>query len=272
MRVRRSVIGTVLMTACGGALVPSARADPLSRPWGQQKIEESDTDEERLRGEELEQAIPDLEVQTSLPALVFYPFFSVRVPFQPLGVGAELDWNALSWLRFSLLYSFGISPGEDEMLWSHYAEAFVGLRVVGWSSESRVDIDAKRGRSAGREPIKAFLPAHHGFYLEGGAVTGFLQLRRCSAECEPEVDQGQFDLVDLQPVMPAAGVRYVYLSRASSRARDFTRSYHLQIFAHLLFAPLNEAEFEILDRSNDPLETSAIGGRVGIDLPPFGRC
>jgi hypothetical protein len=50
---------------------------------------------------------------------------------------------------------------------------------------------------------------------------------------------------------------------ASSRALDVTRSYQLQIFAHLLFTALNEPGFEILDRGSDPSRRAMSAGAWG---------
>ncbi len=55
-------------------------------------------DSSRLRGEELREAVSDIEMRTAPPSWRIAPFLGVQIPFQPVGVGAQLDLHPAAWL------------------------------------------------------------------------------------------------------------------------------------------------------------------------------
>jgi hypothetical protein len=252
--------------------VPSeagAKPDPMATTGDQSKPVEDERP--RLRGDELREAIPDLKTRDSPPSVWVTPFFGGHVPYQ-VGVGASVDVLPLPWLHVGALYSFGISPGK-EVRASHYGEALVGVAISSSSRETLLDLPTKTVFSPKSEPLAALVPSYHGFFVEGGVLTGFIGPARCVANCDPLFTTGrQLVSDDRQLFMPFGGFRYLYFYDVSSERQGFRRKALLQVYGHLFYRPFNAPDHDIVKWNGDRVDQATWGGRVGIDLPPLGSC
>lgn len=238
-------------------------------------LEEQDA-AERLGGDELRSRVPDLRIAERTAALVFGPVLSLGTPYQFAGVGAALELLPATWLHFGALYSYGISFERSQNQASHYAEAFVGLRVLGVNQDMAVDLYPNGFPTLLRSRVtvvKAWLPARHALFVEGGAMTGLSFLAHCSgATCDQLSDMDTADRQQL--VMPFAGLRYTLHYRADSNRRGMAQRLLLQIYAHALAEPL--VDVESADRfltNGNSAGTPGWGGRAGFRmLGPTGNC
>jgi len=235
----------------------------------QRQEQQAEEDESRLRGEAIKRDIPGAEVSTDIPSFWITPAIQFRFPYQPLGIGLSLDALPAPWLRVSGLYSFGMTLGKDHGYASSYAEALIGVRIYSTVSESRVDIPRTDKPSFLNPPvIKIFIPAYHGVFVEAGAITALTALERC-LHCGSDIAQ----TTDVQQVLiPVAGVRYVYAYDIESKRANLRRRMLLQLYGQVMVTPFfatKEARYFPNGASAGP---PGIGGRVGIDIPPFGGC
>jgi hypothetical protein len=228
-------------------------------------------DEGRLRGADLQRDLPGFEATPEPPSLRLTPSLQLRIPYQFIGFGAWVEAMPVSWLRLAALYSIGMTVESDELAVSHYAEALLGIRLLRFDEESRVDIPLKKPASFVKDPpaIKAWVPSFHGVYLEGGAVTGFWSFETCGEGNCPEERPAPDNR---QMVFLAGGLRYVYHYDIRSAKRRLGKRSMFQLYAHVLAPPFNAPEGPRYFPNGDQIDTSGFGGRIGAEIPAFGTC
>jgi hypothetical protein len=178
------------------------------------------------------------------------------------------------WFRVSALYSFGITPEKGGVVWTSYAEAMLGVRVFGLSSESAVDVPLKK-RGAGFPEIpvvKAWVPAHHALFVEAGAMTGLTSLQECIVDCDPDDVFAESPPDATQLVMPLGGVRYVYGFDLKSKRLHARARFLLELYAQVLGPPLNAPEGPRYFPNGSSAGDPGLGGRVGVSTSPMGSC
>jgi hypothetical protein len=230
---------------------------------------------ERLGGEELKSRVPDLRIAKRSPAVVFAPILlSLSTPYQLAGIGGALDLLPVPWFRASVSYSFGLSFERSQNQSSHYANASVGLRVLGVDQDMAVDLHPNGFPTLLRSRVtivKAWLPARHALFVEGGAMTGLAFLAHCrGATCDELIDAETADRQQL--VMPFAGLRYTVDYRADSRRQGTAKRLFVQVYAHALMKPL---EVESADRflsDGTSAGNPGWGGRAGFRVLGTGDC
>jgi hypothetical protein len=303
--VIRGAIGVALAPALGKA-APAGPPTPPAVEWNDPAETEGrddagalrpyDEELSRLRGSELKREIPDLEVRRWPPPLRLSLVFGGHFPLQVIGVGAEVEWFAVDWLRLSAAYMVGLSDGRSrDVAVSSYAEGLIGVRVLGLDTERDVDVRAeddviparrtkdgvvpleRRDREADPKQVvlKAALPAHHALFVEGGAFTGLLSTWRCVARCDPFPGDGEIESEERQLVFAVAGLRYVYYVHAASDSRrGISRRMQWQAFAHVIREPWNDWKPGTYWSNDFDVKRSAFGWRAGIKIPTCtsGRC
>jgi len=231
------------------------------------------------RGPTLLRDIPDLRVQLLPPPYSFGFGLTAFAPFQYFGLGVELEVYATEWLRLNAVYSLGAGPGDEEAAISNYAEATLGLRVVGARSERVVEVVRKHeelplDRPWGTPPphkdveLRAWLPSYHAVFIEGGMLTGHVFLERCVANCGGSSADDELEPAGSQLYVPFAGLRYLYFVHATSqRWPGVSRSLLFQVYAHAIMKPLNEPAAGLLWAAGRPIERNSFGVRVGLEIP-----
>jgi hypothetical protein len=234
----------------------------------------AEKNEGRVRGSELAQELSGAEIAEGLPSVFFAPGMHLHIPYQVLGFGAAMDFVPVEWLRLSAVYAFGMTPTQDGIVWTNYAEAYVGVRVLGTTRESPVDIPLKK-RGRGLFPkipvVKAWVPAYHALFIEAGATTGFSSLEICGEDCA-SVPEGADTSDKRQLIMPLGGVRFVYAYDIRSQRRNIRKRFLLQLYGHLLGKPFNAPDQPRFFPNDRSAGRPGFGGRMGIALPPFGAC
>ena len=228
---------------------------------------------ERLSSEELLARVPGLQVFEQSPAVVFGPkVFFVNLPYQWLAIGAAVDLAPVPWLRLGASYAIGLSLERSQSRASHYAEASLGLRVLGFQDDVAVDFYPNGYPTLSRPRvtiIKAWLPARHGLFVEGGGTTALAFLAHCrGSPCDELVDAETVD--GQQLVMPFAGLRYTLDYRVESKRPGMGKGLWLQVYAHALAKPL---EVESADRflsNGDSAGTPGWGFRAGAKVTGTG--
>jgi hypothetical protein len=260
------------------AFVLVASHCPAQRPdtggAARRKALEEEDAAERLGGDALKSRVPDLRIAERSPAIVFRPIFGVNAPYQVGGIGAALDLLPVPWLRLGVLYSFGISMERSKSQASHYAEASVGLRVLGVDQDMAVDLHPNGFPTLLRSrvpTVKAWLPARHALFVEGGAMTGLSFLAHCSgATCDELNDAETADRQQL--VMPFAGLRYTLDYRADSKRQGMTKRFLLHVYAHALAKPLEVESADRFFTDGTSAGSPGWGGRAGVRLVGTGDC
>jgi hypothetical protein len=174
-------------------------------------------------------------------------------PYQLIGMGTGVELTSGRLLRLGLSYSFGISLTRANVSASHYGEGFFGVRVVGERSESRG------------------VPTQHALFLEGGLVTGSIDLELCGGSACPETEVARPPTETRQLVFPALGLRYVFHSDVRSEQQDERRRTLMQVHAHAVARPLWAPRGPRYLSNGDEAGPAGFGARVGTELP-LGRC
>jgi hypothetical protein len=253
-----------------------AAAERIANPDAESGVvrEEPEDDPERLRGSDLHRELPGVEFAPGLPPIAVMPALHLHIPYQFGGFGLTLEAVPVKWLRLSALYSFGISPANNKIAWTSYAEALAGIRVFGSTAESAVDVKLKK-RGAGLNPnvpiIKAWVPAHHALFVEGGGMMGFTSLEVCPDDCV-DADGNPVPSDDGYLVMPMAGLRYVFAYDARSVRRNVRARALVQVYAHLIGKPFNTPEAPRYFPSGSSAGKQGFGGRAGVAFPPLWTC
>ncbi len=232
-----------------------------------------------LRGAELKQAMPDLELRELPPPLNLGLGLYAIIPFQVVGIGVRLEAFPIESLRLEALYSAGLG-WRDDPVFSNYAEASLGFRVIGARSERRVDVLREpKAESVGRPwgtpsptedvELRVWLPSYHALFVEGGMLTGLAVLNRCTANCDNALESDDvLQAADRQVLVPFAGLRYLYFVHAASdKRKDLTRKRLVQLYAHLLFATINEPAEDALWPDGRRVTRGALGARGGLEMP-----
>lgn len=189
-------------------------------------------------------------------------------------MGGTVELLPLSWLRVSALYSFGVTPQQGQVAWTSYAEALVGVRLIGVDSEAAVDVPLRK-RGAGFFPnvpvVKAWVPSHHALFVEAGGLTGFTSLRLCGENCDPDAE-GEPPEEAKQLVMPMAGIRYVYGFDLKSKRKHARKRFLAEVYAHVLGPPFNAPDGPRYFPNGTSAGDAGVGGRVGVNTSPGGAC
>jgi hypothetical protein len=231
----------------------------------------SDDEDDRLRGDDLEFALPRLRSARDLPVFRSLPALAMRIPYQVVGLGALVELVPVPWLRIGLTYAFGISPSGDDVAWGNYGEAWLGLRVFSTSTETAADIQLKPHEAwSFREPpvLKAWVPAYNGLFVEGGIITALSSLQLCKDDddCQTRFGTTRAPNEVRQLLMPAGGLRYVHYYSAYSEPRKVGRRRMIQVYAHALLRPIN-ASTQTLYFGRLPASSLPLGVRVGVEFP-----
>jgi hypothetical protein len=236
-------------------------------------------EEERLDVDGLRSQLPGVEFAPGLPSLRVIPTIGGVIPYQVLGVGLTVEVVPVPWLRASAEYSFGFTLSQQEFAASHYAEALVGVRLLGVKGESAVDIPLKPPNPAWKRPpptIKAWVPSSHSLFVEGGMMTGFFSFERCPDDCvvdaqapEPAVEV-RTPPDERQLFIPMGGLRYAYAYSVTAERRNVRKRFLLEAYAHVFGPPLVAPDSARYFANGDDAGRPGVGARVGIDLPPFG--
>ena len=233
--------------------------------------QEPEDESTRMSVAELRQTLPDLKLRESPPAALLALQFGMHVPYQVLGLGLTAEFYPTRWLRLSGLYSFGFSPIENDVTFSHFGEAALGVAVFNRISDSPLDLTSRAIPNADPYTIKTFVPRYQAVFVEGGALTGFFSPARCTANCNDELTPKTLVAANQQLVMPFAGVRYVSYYKVSSERARFQKRNYLQLYAHVFAKAFNAPGYPIYDYKGESFANGPVGGRVGFDLPP-GLC
>jgi len=161
-----------------------------------------------------ERFLASVVTKKELPAARVGPTIGGFAPFQVVGLGitgkfmlGKFNINA----RYS--YGFHINTAESETKGSHFAEATVGYALGTWVTESNarliVDVEHRIGVTV-LHYVPAKIPAVHSLVLEGGAMTGLVNLLPAAAPSGFTIGTTQ------QIVLPEAGLRYLYFFSADS--------------------------------------------------------
>jgi hypothetical protein len=264
----------LVLALLGSSATPARAAgddwrDPVERP----STFEERRDEGRLSVDELRKTLPGMEAADGLPVLRLTPGLRVDFPYQILGVGTGVELVPTRFVRLGLAYSIGISLTREKAKVSHYGEGLLGLRLFGLDGESRTTIRLglpRPGLRDERPALKAWVPSYHALFVEGGMVTGFIGLEPCVDACPVDVPRPATD--ERQLFFPVAGLRYVYFSDVRS-ARAKVRSRALfSLFAHAVGKPLHSPSTPRYFPNGNEAGAPGYGGRVGAEIPPFGRC
>jgi hypothetical protein len=215
--------------------------------------------------------MPDLKLEDSPPSTSLTAFVGSHMPYQ-VGLGLAIDTWISPALRFGVIYAFGGTPSNKELIASHYAEALASVRVFHVRTLAAADLPLRPMGSDEPTAIATLIPAHHSLYLEGGVLTGLIAPARCVANCDlvtasPVLQDGPHQLV-----MPYGGLRYLYLKSASSVQADFRALSTIQIYAHVIVKPLNESGHDIWTWAGQRQSQLPLGFRLGFSAPPFGTC
>ncbi len=249
-------------------------------------------DADRLSGAELLARFPGTTTRARPRIIQGSLGFGLRMLYLPLGVEGTLDLYPLPWLRAGLVYSAGLSfkfGGETAAAtFAQYGEAVVGLRFASIDSMADVDLQLRHSIGGAGEALPAWarprkgdfadvvpirLPSSHQFFVEGGALTGFIGLKKCTANCaEVTSEPTVYRELSRQLLIPFAGVRYVYYSEATIPRPGIGRVRYGQLFAHVLFHAFNQPRAAAYYLSGDAVKRSSLGMRVGLDLPESPFC
>jgi hypothetical protein len=218
--------------------------------------------------DELGRAYPDLELQTT-PGTTLTVSTSTLYPFQSIALAIGTDVYALPRLRLSVFLSAGfLNAASDHWRFSVYAEAGVGVVVARWQSQIIAHLPVVAARFRRQDPTdgpmaRAVVPSSHSLELEAGALTGYYDLYRCTANCDSEPSVRTREAAGKQLVIPYAGLRYVYYRLARSQQAPFRSTSRFQVATHVLVAPFNPPDprlFRVL--WNDHPSHHPVGGRI----------
>jgi hypothetical protein len=243
--------------------------DPVERP---PSFEER-RDEGRLSVDELRKVLPGMEAASGLPFLRLTPGLRIHFPYQLLGVGTDVELVPSRFVRVGITYSIGMSLTRTKVKPSHHAEALFGFRVLAADGESRTEIPLRPARMKPRYEspvIKTWVPSYHALFVEGGMITAFSGLELCGDDCPAEDLHPPTD--ERQLFFPAAGIRYVYYSDVSSARANLRSRTMFQLHAHAVGGPLRRPPSPRYFPNGDEAGAPGWGGRLGVEVPPFGRC
>jgi hypothetical protein len=225
--------------------------------------------------DELRRAYPDLELETN-PGTTVTVSTSVLYPFQSIALAIGSDVYALPRLRVSAFLSAGfLNAASASWRFSVYGEGGIGLVVARWQSQTIAHLPVVAARFRRQDPTdgpiaRAVVPSSHALELEGGVLSGYYALYRCTANCDSEASVRTRETAGKQLVIPYAGLRYVYYRLARSKQAPFRSASRFQVAAHVLVAPFDPPDpqlFRVLwedHPSHDP-----VGGRIVFRLPAF---
>lgn len=252
------------------ANAPNPPPDPHAYPFAPRPEPRSDVI--RLEGDALHAQIPDLVVRPWPPPLRLLWDIGTHYPLQAGGIGVGVEAYPTDFLRVSAYYSAGIAGIGQDLTFSNYAQALVGLRLFGVSGTYNENITADPTAPVdqpGKTLYQAALPALHALFIEGGMLTGSVPRYKCTSKCTPpDSEQSTFAVVNPQLFYPMAGLRYVFNTSASSKAQPrINRDWQIQVYGDVLFQPLNDSKEPLFWSNYSPVQNAHIGGMVGLTFP-----
>lgn len=261
------------------------------------KVEEEPAEEEveRLKGEQLRARFPSLELRAEPRSVQGSIGVGTNGLYLPGNFEATLDLYPWPWLRIGLVYALGFSfkwneiDKRPDVVFGQYGEAAVGGRI--WSRHSEAHEDLQLRHSIGgygvalpgsstsaqnslAEVVPVSLPSSHQLFIEGGALTGFVGLTRCLANCRSDVSEGAQVLgsVTRQLLIPFAGLRYVYYSEAVMARPSIQIVRYGQVFVDVLAHAFNAPSGDTLYLNGHLAGHPPVGLRVGGVLPVSPFC
>jgi len=238
------------------------------------RVDEAPELEPVMTTDQLRHAYADLELST-IPGSTLTVGISSIYPFQAAALSVGTDSYLLPRLRLSTLFSAGFSPtNTDKENFSVYGEASVGVAAWRWHSHTIAELPVVAARFHRENPAdgpiaRAVVPSSHSLELEAGALTGYYDLYRCTANCgDPDFSRRTADPAGTQLLIPYAGLRYVYYRYARSKQAPFRSASRFQLAADVLTAPFKPPDprlFTVLYNSHP--SHHPIGGRLLFRFP-----
>ncbi len=231
-----------------------------------------------VRGPALQAAIPDIVIRARPPTLSLAAAVNGIVPFQ-LGFALSLEAYPTEWLRLAVSNSAGLALGRHHTALSSYAQAFVGLRILGLAEERNVEMYKAQGEfkaqaapgvaaAQSRVLFRAWLPSYHAMFLEGGMTAAHAPLERCIAYCDAAPENQDVEYRGRYVFVPLGGLRYVYFVHSTSqRNPEISRRMTYQFWGHVIGPALNRPEPGLSWPTGKAVEDHALGGRAGVELP-----
>ena len=173
-----------------------------------------------------------------LPVARVGPTIACFTPFQVVGVGVSGKFMLGSNVNINARYSYGLHVNTAEVVTrsSHFAEATLGYALGTWVTQSDarlvVDVEHQIGVTI-LHYVPATIPAVHMLVVEGGAMTGLVNL-----EYLPSTS-GYSPAFSQQIVVPEAGLRYMYFYSAESQYMAGRQRGGVDLSVHGLLPLLN---------------------------------
>ncbi|HYQ47230.1 MAG TPA: serine protease [Polyangiaceae bacterium] len=214
-----------------------------------ENAQSADADRERF--------LASVVTKKELPTVRVGPTIGGFAPFQVVGLGVTGKFMLGSKLNINARYSYGfhINTVESETKGSHFAEATVGYALGTWVTESNarliVDVEHRIGVTV-LHYVPAKIPAVHTLVLEGGAMTGLVNLL-------PAPDPSGFTITTTQQiVVPEAGLRYMYFFSADSPYMAGAQRGGVDLALHGL-GPIFNVPNDARNADGKPISPNSIG-------------
>jgi S1-C subfamily serine protease len=186
-------------------------------------------------GGALKVLMDSLETKKALPVLRIGPTFGFTAPFQLLGVGLSAKLLIANRINLDLRYQFGWHAGSSEAETSHLLEGLLGVAVGNWNgtTTARLVVDVERDMFATvYRYVPGDIPTVHSLVVEGGAISGLVNIRPPVAPNAATLDTSK------QVVVFEGGLRYTYFYYANSQYLSNAARSTVELTAHLLLPPL----------------------------------
>jgi hypothetical protein len=180
-----------------------------------------------------------------------------------IGLGADLSTFVAQTLWLDVRYDYVVAtiPSVSTRARSgHYASGFIGIPILHERGKTEARLYLEQNLEIDGIHIKyrnARTGTHHYLLLDAGVVTAPLSYGLCPETCTPDVSTTT--QVDIQAVMPGAGVRYLYTYKVDSpqlsRASRGWAEVGVRALLPALNAPIGEVYYD--------------GARVNTDRPGF---
>lgn len=100
-------------------------------------------------------------------------------------------------------------------------------------------------------------------------MTGFTALDRCAHGCR-DAAGALLPSDRRQLYVPMAGLRYTYAYNVRSVRRNLRRRFLLEAYVDVFAPPLKAPAIARYLPNGDDAGNAGFGGRIGLELPPFG--
>jgi hypothetical protein len=178
-----------------------------------------------------------------------------------VGIGITGKFMLGSKININARYSYGlhlnsIDSSDSGTTGSHFAEATVGYALGTWVTQSDarliVDIEHRVGVTV-LHYVPAKIPAVHVLVLEGGAMTGPVNVLT-----PPPTATGFAQATTQQIVVPEVGLRYIYFFSAESEYMARTQRGGVDLSLHAL-CPLLNMPSDLKNADGKPINSSTVG-------------